>query len=60
MQTQGSKNFFGSEKSKTKDLKQALSRDNTAELAKKEDKKDKKKRFQNQKREHTEEQTLAT
>ena len=66
MQTQDSnnKNSFSCKKLKPKDLKPALLYDNAAaELAKKKDTKDKKKRFQEQKWEYTEEQkkqTLAT
>ena len=46
MQTQSSKDFFCSKKLKLKDPKSALSHDNTAELPEINDKKDKKKRFQ--------------
>ena len=60
MQTQGSKNSSCSEKPKPKDLKPAPSRDNAAEPAKKEDKKDKKKKFWNQRRDYIKEQTSAT
>ena len=60
VQTQGSKNSSSSEELKPKDSKPALLRDNVAEPAKKEDRKEKKKRFQNQRREHTEKQTPAT
>ena len=49
-----------SEESKPKDPKPAPSRDNAAEPAKKEDRKEKKKRLRNQRREHTGEQTPAT
>ena len=62
MQTQGSKNSFCHKKPKSKDPKSAPLHDNTAELPKKDNKKDKKKRFQGQKREYIEnqkEQTLA-
>ena len=47
VQTQGSKDFSHSEEPKPKDLKSAPSCDNTAEPAKKENKKEKKKRLQN-------------
>ena len=47
VQTQGFKDFFRSKKSKLWDLKAALVHDDMAELAKKEDRKDKKKRFWN-------------
>ena len=62
MQTQGSshKNSPRSKEPKHKDPKPAPSRDNAAEPAKKEDRKKKKNRLQNQKREHTGEQTPAT
>ena len=59
MQTQSfnNKDSSCSEKPKSKDLKPAPSRGNVAvEPIKKKDKKDKKKRFQGQKRENTEEQ----
>ena len=46
LQTQSSKNFFRLKKPKPKDLKSALLYDNAAELLKKDNKKDKKKRFQ--------------
>ena len=49
-----------SKEPKPKDLKPAPSNDNTAEPAKKEDRKEKKKRLQNQRWEHTGEQTPAT
>ena len=51
VQTQGSKDFSRSEESKPKNPKPALSRDNAAEPAKKEDRKDKKKKLQNCRRE---------
>ena len=60
MQIQRSKHFSCFNKSKPKDLKPALSHNNVAVPAKKEDKKDKKKRFRNQRRDHTKEQTSAT
>ena len=53
MQTQGFKDYSRFKKSKPKDLKPALSRDNAPEPAKKKNKKDKKKRFHGQRREHT-------
>ena len=49
-----------SEEPKPKDPKLALSHDNAAEPAKKKDRKEKKKRLQNQRREHTGEQTPTT
>ena len=49
IQIQDFKNFFHSEKSKPRNLKSALSHDNTAKLPKKDNKKDKKKRFWNEK-----------
>ena len=61
--TQGSKDIFYFEKPKPKELRLAPSCDNIAESPKKNNRKDKKKRFQSQKREHTGEQkekTLAT
>ena len=60
VQTQGSKDFSRSKELKPKDPKPALLRDNVAEPAKKENKKEKKKRFWNQRRDHTGEQTPAT
>ena len=62
VQTQGSshKNSPHSKEPKPKDPKLAPLRNNTAEPAKKEDRKNKKKRLQNQRREHTGEQTPAT
>ena len=59
VQTQSSKDFSRSEKPKSKDSKPALSCDNAAEPAKKEDRKDKKKKLRNCRREQSE-QTLAT
>ena len=59
VQTKGSKDFFHSEKSKLKDPKPALSRDNMAEPAKKEDRKKKKKRLQGCRQEQNK-QTPAT
>ena len=56
VQTQGSKDLSHFEKTKPKDPKSALSRDNVAKLSKKNDRKDKKKRFRGQKRDHTGEQ----
>ena len=53
VQTQGSKDSFYSEEPKPKDPKLALSRNNATELAKKKNRKEKKTRFQNQRREHT-------
>ena len=50
VQTQGSKDSSHSEEPKPKDLKPTPSRDNAAEPAKKENKKDKKKKLQNQRR----------
>ena len=62
MQTQGSshKDSPHSKKPKPKDLKPAPSRNNVAEPAKMEDRKEKKKRLRNQRREYTGEQTSAT
>ena len=63
VQTQGSKDLFRSKETKSKDPKSALSRDNTAESPKKDNRKDKKKRFRGQRREHIGErkkQTSAT
>ena len=60
VQTQGSKDSSCIKEPKPKDSKPALLCDNVAEPAKKENRKDKKKRFRNQRREHTEEQTPAT
>ena len=63
VQTQGSKNLSHTKEIKPKDPKLALSHDNAAESPKKNNRKDKKKRFRDQKREHTgeqKEQTLAT
>ena len=59
MQTQSSKDSSRSEVFKPKDPKPAPSSDNVVEPAKKEDRKDKKKRLRNQRREHTGEQTSA-
>ena len=53
IQTQGSKNFFRLKKPKFKDPKSALLRNNVAKLPKKDNRKDKKKRFWGQRREHT-------
>ena len=63
VQTQGSKDSSRPKKTKPKDPKSALSRDNAAESPRKGNKKDKKKRFRSQKQEHTKErkeQTPAT
>ena len=60
VQIQGSKNSSRSKEPKLKDLKSAPSRDDAAEPAKKKDRKDTKKRFLNQRREHTRKQTLTT
>ena len=60
MQIQGFKDFSCSKKPKPKDSKPVLLCDNAAKPAKIKDQKDKKKRFRNQKREHTEEQIMAT
>ena len=63
MQTQGTKDLFCPKETKSKDPKSALSRDNAAELPKKDNRKDKKKRFRGQRREYTgewKEQTPAT
>ena len=62
VQTQSSshKDSPCSKKPKPKDPKPAPSSDNAAELAKKEDRKDKKKKLGNQRRKHTDEQTPAT
>ena len=49
VQTQGSKDFSRPEKLKPKNLKSAQSRDDAVELPKKNNKKDKKKRFWGQK-----------
>lgn len=58
MQTQdfNNRNFFCFEKSKFKDSKTALLHDNKAELAKKKNKKDKKKKFWEHKQKHIKEQ----
>ena len=53
MQTQGSKDLFCLEKTKPKDLKSAPSHDNAKKSPKKNDRKDKKKRFQGQRRKYT-------
>ena len=53
VQTQSSKDFSRPKKSKSKDPMSALLCDNMAKLPKKDNKKDKKKRFRSQKREHT-------
>ena len=53
VQTHGSKDSSRSEKTKPKNLNLAPSRDNAAELFKKDNRKDKKKRFRGQKRENT-------
>ena len=63
MQTQGSKDSSRLKETKPKDPKSAPSRDDAAESPKKDDRKDKKKRFRGQRREHTgerKEQTPAT
>ena len=63
VQTQGSKNSSHPKEIKSKNLKSALSHDNVAELPKKDNRKDKKKRFWVQKQEYTgerKEQTPAT
>ena len=60
VQTQGSKNFFHSQKPKLKDPKLAPSYDNMAELPKKDNRKDKKKKFRGQKREHIRERKNQT
>ena len=63
VQTQGSKDLSRPKETKPKDPKSAPSHDNVAKSPKKDDRKDKKKRFQGQKREHTrerKEQTSAT
>ena len=59
VQTQGSKDSSRSEEPKPKDPKPAPLRDNAAEPAKKEDRKERKKKLWNQRREHTGEQTPA-
>ena len=62
VQTQGFKDSSRPKKLKPKDPKSALSRDNVLELPKKDNRKDKKKKFWSQKREHIgeqKEQTLA-
>ena len=53
VQTQGSKDSSRPEETKPKDPKSALSRDDAAESPKKDDRKDKKKRFRGQRRKHT-------
>ena len=53
MQTQSFKNSSYSKKPKLKDLKSAPSRDNVAKSPKKDDSKDKKKKFQGQRWKHT-------
>ena len=60
VQTQGSKDSSRPKEMKLKDLKSTPSRDNAAELPKKDDNKDKKKRFQDQRREYTGEQKEQT
>ena len=63
VQTQGSKDSSRPKKTKLKDPKSAPLHDNAAESPKKNNRKDKKKRFWGQKREHTrkqKEQTPAT
>ena len=62
MQTQGfsHKDSLHSEEPKLKDPKPAPSRDNAAEPAKKEDRKEKKKRLRKQRWKHTNEQTPTT
>ena len=63
VQTQGSKDSSRPEETKPKDPKSAPSRDDAAESPKKDDRKDKKKRFRGQRQEYTgerKEQTLAT
>ena len=53
VQTQDSKDSSRPKKTKPKDPKSAPSRDNAAESPQKDNRKDKKKRFQGQKREYT-------
>ena len=63
MQIQGSKDLSHPKKIKPKDLKSALLYDDATEWSKKDNRKDKKKRFQGQRREHIgewKEQTLVT
>ena len=63
VQTQDSKDLSRPKKTKPKDSKSASSRDNAAESPKKDNKKDKKKRFRGQRQEYTgkqKEQILAT
>ena len=60
MQTQGSKNSFCPKKLKPKNLKSTLSRDNAVKLPKKNNRKDKKKRFRGQRQKHTREQKKQT
>ena len=60
VQTQGSKDSFRSKEPKAKDPKPAPSREDMVEPAKKENKKNKKKRLQNQRWEHTGKQIPAT
>ena len=63
VQIQGSKDLSRPKETKSKDPKSALSRDNVVESPKKDDRKDKKKRFWGQRQEYTEErkeQTPAT
>ena len=63
MQTHGSTDLSRPKKTKPKDLKSAPSRDDAAESPKKDNSKDKKKKFWDQRQNHTgerKEQTLAT
>ena len=60
MQTQDSKDSSRSKEPKPNDPKPALLHDNAAEPAKKKNRKEKKKRFWNQRQEHTGEQTQVT
>ena len=60
MQTQGSKDFSRPKETKLKDLKSAPSRNNIAESPKRDDRKDKKKRFRGQRQEHTGERKKQT
>ena len=60
VQTQGSKDLSRLKRTKSKDPKSALSRDNVGESPNKDNMKDKKKRFQSQRREHIGEQKEQT
>ena len=60
VQTQGSKDPSCPKETKIKNLKSALSRNNAAKSHKKDNRKDKKKRFQGQRRKYTREQKKQT